>query len=211
MTGGPYFIVVEGLDGSGKSTQINHLRDHLQARGEACHVTAEPTELPTGRFVRGILRGDERVDPRTLAALFAADRIEHLFHPDQGVLAKLAAGYHVISSRYYFSSLAYQGEFIDTDWVAGINLLAKQTLPADLTIFLDLDPSVSMQRIAARAEATELYESLEKLTEVREGFRLAFNRYGRGEHIVRIDASRSPVQVAEAIAAAVDALPAHYP
>ena len=206
---GPYFIVVEGLDGSGKSTQINHLRDHLQARGEACHVTAEPTDLPTGRFIRGILRGDERVDPRTLAALFAADRIEHLFHPDEGILARLAAGYHVISSRYYFSSLAYQGEFIDTDWVAGINLLAKQTLPADLTIFLDLDPAISMQRITARAEATELYETIEKLTDVREGFRLAFDRYGRDENIVRFDASASAQAVAEQIAEAVDELQLH--
>ena len=196
---GPYFIVIEGLDGSGKTTQINHLRDYFQAQGEACYVTAEPTNLPTGVFIRDVLRGDRVVDPRTLAALFAADRVEHLFHPEEGILAKLAAGYHVISSRYYFSSLAYQSEFVDPAWVASLNRLAKVTLPADLTIFLDLDPAVSMERIAGRATYTELFETEEKLRQVREDFTQAFAVYGQGEHIVVVDASRDEAAVAEEI------------
>ncbi len=199
MRNGPYFIVVEGLDGSGKTTQIKHLRDYFQARGEACHLTAEPTDLPTGTFIRRVLRGQERVDPRTLAALFAADRVEHLFHATEGMLAKLAAGYHVISSRYYFSSLAYQSEYVDPAWVASLNRLAKATLPADLTLFLDLDPEVSMQRIAGRGEGSELFETLEKLRQVREDFHQAFAVYGEGERIVVIDAGDTKGVVAEQI------------
>ena len=196
---GPYFIVIEGLDGSGKTTQINHLRDYLQARGEACHLTAEPTDLPTGKFIRRVLRGDQTVDPRTLAALFAADRVEHLFHAREGILAKLAAGYHVISSRYYFSSLAYQGEYVDPAWVASLNRLAKTTLPADLTIFLDLPPEVSMQRITKRGEGSELFETLEKLRQVREDFKQAFAVYGQGERIVIIDAATDEISVADRV------------
>ena len=199
----PLFIVIEGLDGSGKSTQIELLRDALQARGEACYVTAEPTELPTGKFIRSVLRHERRVDPRTLAALFAADRLEHLFHPQEGLLAKLAAGYHVIASRYYFSSLAYQSEYVDSGWIAALNRQAKLTLPADLTIFLDLDPAVSLERIAARSQAVELYETEEKLRHVRQSFVEAFATYGREENIVTVDASRSVMEVADAILLAV--------
>jgi dTMP kinase len=138
-------------------------------------------------------------DPKTVAALYAADRIEHLYHPTEGLLYKLAEGYHVISSRYYFSSLAYQSEFADPGWVASLNMLAKRTLPADITIFLDLEPEVSMQRIEARGEETELFETKEKLAHVRESFQLAFEHFGEGENIHLIDASTDPVSISEAI------------
>lgn len=195
----PLFIVVEGLDGSGKSTQIDLLRHQLQGLGQACYLTAEPTDLPTGKFLRQILSGEITADMRTVAALFAADRMEHLFHPTEGLLKKLEEGYHVIASRYYFSSLAYQSEYADPAWIAGLNRLAKQTLPADLTLFLDLAPEVSMERIQSRGETTEIYESVEKLSHVRESFRLAFEHFGQNERIRTIDASGAVAEVADAI------------
>ncbi|WP_273447728.1 dTMP kinase [Neolewinella agarilytica] len=195
----PLFIVIEGLDGSGKTTQIEMLRDRFQGGGAACHLTAEPTDLPTGRLIRSILQHEITANPKTVAALFAADRIEHIHHPEQGMLAQLAAGYHVIASRYYFSSLAYQSEFADPGWIALLNMEAKRTLPADVTIFLDLEPDLSMERIAARGEEKELFETREKLTHVRESFHLAFEHFGEGENIHIVDASRDPVTIAEEI------------
>ena len=206
MMAGPHFIVIEGLDGSGKTTQIELLRDYFQAKGEAVHVTHEPTDLPTGRLIRQVLRKEIEMDPRTLAALFAADRVEHLFNPQEGLIAKLAAGYHVIASRYYFSSLAYQGEYMDSAYVASLNRLAKGTLPADLTVFLDLDPKVSMQRIARRREGAELFETEEKLRHVRESFRRAFADYGADEHIRTVDAGQEMAAVHEAIIELVEQL-----
>ncbi|WP_116124318.1 dTMP kinase [Lewinella sp. IMCC34183] len=200
----PLFIVVEGLDGSGKTTQVERLRHYFQARGASCHLTAEPTELPTGRLIRSILQKEHAVDPRTLAALFAADRVEHIFHPDSGILAQLAAGHHVIASRYYFSSLAYQSEFVDPGWIAALNREAKRSLPADLTLFLDLPPEVSMERIARRPGNDELYETLEKLTHARESFLQAFHYFGEGENIVSVDATASVEDVGEAIIRAVE-------
>ncbi|OAV45211.1 dTMP kinase [Lewinella sp. 4G2] len=202
----PLFIVVEGLDGSGKTTQIELLRDQLQGLGQACYLTGEPTDLPTGKFLRSILSGAIEADMKTVAALFAADRIEHLFHPTEGILAKLEAGYHVIASRYYFSSLAYQSEYANPNWIASINALAKQTLPADLTLFLDLDPEVSLQRIDARGGDKEIYETREKLQHVRESFHLAFEHFGVGENIRTVDASGSVPEVADAIWSAVTAV-----
>ena len=199
----PLFIVVEGLDGSGKTTQIELLRDWFQSQGQVVHLTAEPTGLPTGRFIRSILRGEIEADMRTIAALYAADRVEHLFHPDEGILAKLQAGYHVIASRYYFSSLAYQSEIADPAWIAALNGLAKQTLPADLTLFLDLAPEVSMQRINARDEALELYDNEMKLRLVRESFKLAFEQFGADEDIRTINAAQSIAAVADDIIEAV--------
>ncbi len=198
--------MVEGLDGSGKTTQIELLRDRLQGMGQACYLTAEPTELPTGRFLRSVLSGEVSADMRTVAALFAADRIEHLFHAEDGILAKLAAGYNVVSSRYYFSSLAYQSEFADPAWIASLNTMAKRTLPADLTIFLDLPPEVSVARIQARGGEREIYESLEKLRHVRESFQAAFEYFGQNEHIVTVDASEPIIAVSDAVWSAVDDL-----
>lgn len=202
----PLFIVVEGLDGSGKSTQIDLLRDYFQARGQACTVTSEPTELPTGQLLRRVLRREVPLDPRATAALFAADRIEHLHHPERGILARLAAGHHVISSRYYFSSLAYQSEFAEPGWIAALNHHAKQTLPADLTIFLDLDPEESLRRIAARGAPAELFETRQKLTDVRESFRRAFAYWAAGERIHTVDAARGVGEIADEIAGLVEAL-----
>ncbi len=199
----PYFIVIEGLDGSGKTTQIELLRDFLQSRNEACHLTAEPTELPTGKLLRSVLRREVEMDPRAVAALFAADRIEHIHHPETGLLAQLSAGYHVIASRYYFSSLAYQSEYAEPGWIAALNHHAKQVLPADLTIFLDLDPEESMRRIEGSRTETELFETREKLTQVREAFHQAFRFMGEGENIVVVDANRNVVDIADEIAALV--------
>ena len=202
----PLFIVVEGLDGSGKTTQIDMLRDHLQARNEACHLTAEPTDLPTGRLIRSVLRGEHSMDPRAVAALYAADRIEHLHRPEEGILARLAAGYHVIASRYYFSSLAYQSEYADPGWIAALNHVAKSTLRADLTIFLDLEPEVSLARIERRGEGLELFDTREKLTHVRESFHAAFEFWGEGERIEMIDAGQDAITIADRIGALVDDL-----
>ncbi len=202
----PLFIVIEGLDGSGKTTQVERLKDYFQARGESCHVTAEPTEMPTGRLIRSILRRELTVDPRTLAALFAADRVEHVFHPETGLLAQLAGGHHVIASRYYFSSLAYQSEYADPAWIAALNQQARSTLPADLTLFLDLEPEISLQRIATRPGPDELFETMEKLTHVRESFHLAFQHFGGGENIQIVDAGAPAEEVTELIIQAVEAL-----
>lgn len=201
------FIVFEGLDGSGKSTQIDLLKSKLEAIGHQCLVTAEPTELPSGRLIRDILEHRQKAHPQTVAALFAADRIQHLHEPKTGILAELDNGTTVISSRYYFSSLAYQADCANIDWIAELNQQAKLCRPADITFFLDLAPEISMQRIQENRNQVDLFENLEKLTAVRAAFNRAFEYWGdEAENIVRIDASQSVADIQEQIWQAVERL-----
>ncbi|PHI18919.1 dTMP kinase [Lewinellaceae bacterium SD302] len=198
------FIVFEGLDGSGKSTQIDLLQARLEAHGMPCLVTAEPTELPTGRIIRDVIEHRLEAHPQAVAAMFAADRIQHLHEPETGILAELSKGNSVISSRYYFSSLAYQADCADIDWIASLNQRAKDLRPADITFFLDLDPEVSLARITTTREQVDLFENLEKLTVVRAAFKRAFKYWGdKREHIHVIDASKEVGEIAEEIWAIV--------
>lgn len=194
------FIVFEGLDASGKSTQLELLRDRLTASGKNCILTGEPTDMRIGKLIRDILEHRETAHPQTVAALYAADRLEHLNRPETGILAQLEAGNVVIASRYYFSSLAYQSDAANMEWVASLNYQAKKTRPADLTIFLDLPPEVSMARITANRNQVELFDNIEKLTEVRKAFYRSFTFWGNSEENIRIiDASQSVEEVAAEI------------
>ena len=102
------FIVVEGLDGCGKSTQIELISKKLKAMGKLVYITAEPTNYETGAYLRRILSESIDKDMYLQGALFLADRIEHITHPEFGIKKYLDQGYHVICDRYYFSTFAYQ-------------------------------------------------------------------------------------------------------
>ncbi len=195
----PLFIVFEGMDGSGKTTQIDLLAARLRAAGRSVVTTAEPTDGPIGSLLRQMLRGRVTAEETAIAALFAADRLDHINHPTDGMRALRERGYDVISSRYYFSSLAYQGGLTPRAWVADLNRLAREQYPADLTIFLDLEPEESMRRITAGRASTERYETLDRLTRVRAGFLAAFEDFGQGERIVVVDGSGGVEEVAEVV------------
>ena len=109
------FIVFEGIDGAGKSTQIELLAAHLQGQGRRVYRTAEPTESVTGGLLRDALGGVSKRTACEMAALFVLDRIFHNVNPVNGIEKMLADGIDVISDRYYYSSLAYQGSEISGD------------------------------------------------------------------------------------------------
>ena len=199
------FIVFEGIDGAGKTTQIERLRAALEERGVRCKTTAEPTDLPSGREIRAALSGKIAKTPMEMAEMFAHDRVLHNVDPEIGVCGMLDEGYTVISDRYYYSSLAYQGTVLGFDTVAALNLDNKSIRRPDLCIFLDLTPEKSLERIGARADVpTEIYENREYLERTRKTFFDTFERLkSRGENIIIIDAYGSMDDVAERIADAV--------
>lgn len=180
------FIVFEGIDGAGTSTQLRRLGE--RDTDGRFFLTAEPTELPTGRFLRRMLRGEFRADARTAAHLFAADRAEHLYGAG-GVLEQCAAGRTAVSDRYLFSSLAYQAVQLGMDLPLHINGLFP--LPCAL-FFFNIPAETAVERIKGRG-TTEIYEKLDYLQQTRRFYDEVLDMYsgerGEGMEIVRIDAT----------------------
>ena len=200
------FIVFEGIDGSGKTTQARLLSEYLESRGYKTALTAEPTALPSGKALREALSGRVKKSECQMAVMFVDDRIAHNTHPTEGIAALLEAGVTVICDRYYYSSLAYQGQSTDYEWVKSMNLLCPDIRQPDLCIYVDLLPKQSLERIAKGRESVEIYENLSTLTKVREQFLSVIRDLGERDNICILDGYRTPEQVSEDVRAIVDAL-----
>lgn len=191
------FIAFEGIDGSGKTTQARLLAEKLASVGQQVHLTSEPTRGPVGKLIRDIFNHRQEADHRTIAALFVADRLDHLLnHTDDGVLKQLREGKMVITDRYYFSSYAYHSVHVPMDWVIASNALSAEILKADAHIFIDVDPEICMERIKNERTSTELYETLDNLKKVREQYFRAFDLLKDRETVLIIDGNRSVEAIA---------------
>lgn len=152
------FIVLEGIDGAGTTTQAHQLIEQLQQRGREAHFTCEPSEGVIGTLTRSALRGEPLgrggalLPPESLALLFAADRADHWHNEIEPLLR---AGVDVICDRYLYSSLAYQGMELDERWVRSLN----QRFPApDLLLFVEVSPEVAASRRDQRQLEPDRYE-----------------------------------------------------
>ena len=190
------FIALEGIDGSGKSTQIKLLAEKLTAAGHKVYATFEPTDGMIGSVLRNILKGNIKADHRTIAGLFLADRLDHLLNEETGLQKKMREGYTVITDRYYFSSYAYHGTHMDMDWVIDANRMCTQILRPDLNIFVDVPPETCMQRINANRASTELFENLESLRSIKAKYQEAFDKLKDEEHIFITDGNREAAAIA---------------
>ena len=141
----------------------------------------------------------QKADEKVIAALFVADRLDHLLHETEGILKKLADGYTVITDRYYFSSYAYHGAHVDMDWVIASNQMAAKTLKPDVNIFVDVSPEVAMKRINANRESIEIYETLDNLKAVQTQYLRAFEKLKNEEHIVAVNGDETLGKVTEAL------------
>ena len=184
------FIVVEGLDGTGKTTQIKILAEYLKGKGETVEITAEPTSHPTGKLIRKILSGEVPATPWSLAALFLSDRIVHNKNDEDGIEKLLSEGKTVISDRYYYSTFAYQGHETDLDWAMKMHFSCPEVRKPDLVLFLTMAPERCVERIRANRpdEAIEIYENVESLTKISRQFETVFEKLKDRENIVYIDA-----------------------
>ena len=190
------FIVFEGLDGSGKTTQMWLLSEYLESRDVKCFSTHEPTDSAFGKLLKDCLTGKIDTDEKMIAALFAADRLGHITG-ESGMANKLAAGRTVLCDRYYFSSFAYNGEFVPFDWVVELNSKARELLKPDLVIFIDLPSEESMKRVNSRT-AQERYETEEKQQKIRTRFFEAFERFP-DENVVIIQSEADKYETQEKI------------
>ena len=190
MTG--KFIVFEGIDGSGTTTQAELLKEYLLSIGIHTVTTTEPSSGPIGNLIREgfkkrvLFVEDEKLFDEQMAYLFAADRHDHLYNEVDGIFPLNKRGVTTVSTRYFFSSLAYHVNSIDEyNFVKKLN--EKFPLP-DLTIYIDIPIDISLQRIALRAHQ-DTYENREKLTKVKENYKRVFEEYN--ENLLIIDGSKS--------------------
>ncbi len=190
------FIVFEGIDGSGKSTQVKLLAQQLEQQGHKVYKTFEPTDSAIGSMIRKIFSHQMEGDHKTIAGLFVADRLDHLLNTTNGILNKLKEGYTVIMDRYYFSSYAYHGAHMSMDWVIQANALSAELLRPDLNIFIDISSTESMHRINKGREHLEMYETLDNLKKVKKLYFEAFDKLKNEEKICIINGERSETEIA---------------
>jgi dTMP kinase len=193
------FVALEGIDGSGKSTQTALLAQRMVEVGLQVYRTFEPTDNPIGSMIRRIFSHQMEADQRTIAGLFVADRLHHLLCPDTGILRYLSDGVSVITDRYYFSSYAYHGVHTDMDWVIQSNAMSASLLRPHVNIFIDVPPEVSMERMSASRESMEMYETLDNLKKVRNKYFEAFERIGNAERVVILNGEDDPKRISESI------------
>jgi len=147
------FISLEGIEGSGKSTQISHIRTYLVAQGYTCLTTREPGGTSIGVRIRGILLDPAvaHIDPLTELLLYMADRAQHLA---EIVKPALSAGAIVLCDRYYDATMVYQGEArgLGVEQVAQLHRLTFDDLKPDITFLLDLPPDVGLERAWGQIE-----------------------------------------------------------
>ncbi len=156
------FVVLEGIDGAGTTTQARELRQRLAERGIACLVTAEPSSGVVGKLIRTSLGlVDDPPDPAYMALLFAADRLDHW---REEISPALERGEWVISDRYLWSSLSYQSQTLPIEWVRTLNRYAR---PPDLTILVDTDPVKALNRISMDGRKKEIFDDLEMQNKIR--------------------------------------------
>lgn len=174
------FIVFEGIDSSGKSTQAELLKNYFLTQEEKAVISSEPSNGIIGNIIRQALKQriifsrDNNLFDEQMAYLFAADRHDHLYNDVDGVFKLIQDNYHVISTRYYFSSLAYNCDTVEKfEFIQNLN--ARFPNP-DMTVYLDIPIEVSLARLQERS-LQEIYETKTKLTKVKEQYQQIFADY----------------------------------
>lgn len=190
------FIVLEGLDGSGTTTQAKRLVEALQAAGHPAHFTREPSDGPIGTSLRQALSGrlvrpdGKRLTPETFALLFAADRVDHLASEIEPLTKQ---GITVVCDRYVLSSIAYQGQELDPAFVQAVN---AQSAAPDLTLFLKVSPDTAVNRRASRHLGDELYEAVEVQRRVAQAYDAAVKAFQASHRVHTLDGERGVDEVA---------------
>jgi dTMP kinase len=185
------FICIEGLDGCGKTTQAKLLAKKLRKSHNAVYTT-EPSAGKIGTYIRNsYLYGEKRLSSVIEALLFAADRIEHV---ENEVLPALKQGKLVISDRYVYSSLAYQGAAgLSLEWIEKVN---EHALKPDLSVFIDVDPKIVMSRLKPKKSVMENLETQQKVREI-------YLKFVEKGSLTRINGEKSKSEAAKEVYAVV--------
>ena len=201
------FIVFEGLDGADTLSHAEKLSEWLEKQGSRTHLTREPTDGPIGSLLRLHIAGRLKIDDKAIALFFAADRMDHLYRHDTGIIQLLGKGQYVVCDRYYLSSYAYQlleddEDGIDLPWLRQLN---KKCRPPDLTLFIDVPTELCLRRmVEQRGFHRELIEKKqEELKRIRTNYLAAIDILQEEEAIEIINGSDPPAMIERAVQRAV--------
>jgi len=182
-------VVIEGIDGSGKSTVAKKLKEELEKRGYKVYLTSEPTNGPVGQIIRKILKKeiviDEKFLPHVLTLLYTADRYYH----QKEIREALEKYDYVILDRYYHSTIVYQ-HFLQDIPLSFILDMHKFVIRPDIVFVLDISPKTALKRLEKSREIKEYFEEKEKLEKLREGY-LKLKDILKDEKIVYINAEKN--------------------
>jgi len=191
-------IAIEGLDGSGKTTQAKLLCSKLSEKGYTTYCTKEPTDEPTGKMIRQVLSGELKMPPVALQYLFNADRAVH----QELFTQHLQNGEYIITDRYFWSSVAYaiadmQG--IEDYYLSVFSLLSfyNRFFVPDITFYLQVNPQTGTHRIDETGKKREIYDHKEKLVKIQKGYEFLLEKFP--EEFVIIDAEKSVEEVSNTI------------
>lgn len=168
-------IAFEGIDGCGKTTQVKLLVDHMTKLQLPVYQTCEATHSDIGSLLRKGITKERPMDGRVIAAMYVADRLDHILNENDGLLKKINDGINVITDRYYFSSYAYNSADMGLEWVVKANSVAKSLLKPDLTIFIDVSADVALDRIQKNRSSQDFFETKERLNAARHAYYEAIN------------------------------------
>lgn len=190
------FIVLEGLDGAGTTTQLHNMADVLNNSGKTVYKTFEPTDQSIGRLIRSVLQHKISIEPKSTSKLFVADRYEHIYGKN-GIISHLNNGEYVICDRYLFSSLAYQSPECGFDFVYNIN--KDYPLPEYL-FFISTPVDICQERINKRGDEKELFDAKEYQCLVDKNYRLALSKYKNTKMKIHIiDGTGTPENITNEI------------
>ena len=191
------FICIEGIDGCGKSTQIQMLKDRIKSE---CYFTREESDGPIGKLIREeYLSGKRKCDERVINMLYAADRLDHLTNSIDGIKKYLDEGINVICDRYYLSSMAYNSYMMETPaqvresiiHTVTMNKYPIEELKPDLTIYIDLDIFEALRRIHSNRDEISVYEDTDKMVAIHNAYNIAIELVKDTLHdeVTKVDAN----------------------
>lgn len=204
------FIVIEGLDGSGKTVQAQMLANRLSAQFLPVYQTVECSLGPIGQVIRHVyLSGEREADPRITNLLYAVDRLDHITNKEDGMLWKVNDGINVICDRYYLSSVAYYAQefYGSTKYDEQMRSIIEQNrmnfelMTPDATVFIDVPTDECYRRIAARNEKREIYEYQDKLRKISESYKIGMDmvREINHEEFIMVDGVGGIDEVSERV------------
>jgi len=204
------FIVLEGIDGCGKTTQAGIIVKKLKAQGTDAIYTKEPTDGPIGQFIRQTLRGALDVSPLSIQYLLAADRVLHA----EEIEKHLEQGKTLVGDRYFWSAVAYgmadrQGTQYETNGnvllaAQGILSMYTQFIMPDMTFYLRTSVNTALSRLAKMTKEKEMYETRDNLEKIYQGYEWLVSQFP--QEITVVDGEKTVGEVTEEIVSKLDQL-----